>query len=64
MAKSKQCPTCGQDYPEQSAPVKETPIEELIEKATGMKYKDYLKQKEYKQNIQVQKFLDRNKQGN
>jgi hypothetical protein len=49
-----------QDYPEHSThgEVNETPIEELIEKHTGMKYKDYLKQKEHKQNLQIQKFLN------
>jgi hypothetical protein len=60
MAENKQCPTCGQDYPEYSThgEVNETPIEELIEKHTGMKYEDYLKQKEHKQNLQIQKFLN------
>tara|TARA_R110002051_G_scaffold230779_1_gene292768 strand:- start:830 stop:1015 length:186 start_codon:yes stop_codon:yes gene_type:complete len=48
MANNKQCPTCGQDYPKYSTnkEVNETPIEELIEKHTGMKYEDYLKHKE------------------
>ena len=60
MANNKQCPTCGQEYTKHSTnkEVNETPIEELIEKATGMKYEDYLKQKEHKQNLQIQKFLN------
>ena len=61
MAKNKQCSKCGQDYPKYSThkKVKETPIEELIEKHTGMKYEDYLKHKEHKENIRIQKFKDR-----
>ena len=48
MAENKRCPTCGQDYPEYSThgEVNNTPIEELVEKHTGMKYEDYLKHKE------------------
>jgi hypothetical protein len=48
MAENKQCPTCGQDYPEYSTngEINHTPIEELIEIHTGMKYEDYLKHKE------------------
>jgi hypothetical protein len=48
MANNKQCPTCGQEYTKHSTnkEVNETPIEELIEKHTGMKYEDYLKHKE------------------
>ena len=48
MAENKRCPACGQDYPKYSTheEVNETPIEELIEIHTGMKYEDYLKHKE------------------
>ena len=38
MAENKQCPACGQDYPEHSThgEINHTPIEELIEKLTSI----------------------------
>ena len=60
MAENKQCPTCGQDYPEYSThgEINHPPIEELIEKHTGMKYEDYLEDKKMKRLIEIQKFLN------
>ena len=60
MAENKQCPTCGQDYPEHSThgEINHTPIEELIEIHTGMKYEDYLKDKKMKRLVTIQKYLE------
>jgi hypothetical protein len=50
MSKNKKCSKCGQDFPKYSThkKLKETPIEELIEKHTGMKYEDYLRKQRNK----------------